>query len=77
MATHNVVITYPDGQQARILTALKAAAANEDTPAPTNAQALEWFANTVRASMRDVVLRYERELAVKAAADAVLSPDVS
>ena len=77
MATQNIVVTYPDGQAARIMAALKDAAKTEANPAPTNAQALAWFTGTVRNSLRDVVYRYERELAVKTAADAVVAPDVS
>jgi len=77
MAVHNIAVTYPDGQATRILAALKAAAATEAVPAPTNAQALAWFNGTVKASLRDVVLRYEREAAVAAAAAGVTPADVT
>ena len=66
MATQNITLTYPDGEQARILAALKAAAATAAVPAPTNAQALAWFTATVQSSLRDVVLRFERDAAVAA-----------
>ena len=77
MASHNITVTYPDGQGTRIMAALKDAAKTEDVPNPTNAQALAWFTGTVKHSLRDVVLRYEREVAVKTAADAVKAPDVT
>jgi hypothetical protein len=77
MAVQNIALTYPDAQATRIMTALKAAAATEAVPAPTNAQALAWFTGTVKASLRDVVLRYEREAAVAAAAASVVAPDVT
>lgn len=77
MATHNITLTFPDAQQARVLAALKASAATTEVPNPTNAQALAWFTGTVKASLRDVVLRYEREAAVTAAAAAVAPADVT
>lgn len=80
MASHNITVTYPDGQGARIMAALKAAATgtlpkNPDgsDPVPTNAQALAWFTSCVKANLRDIVLRYEREQAIKA----VTAPDVT
>lgn len=51
MATHSITLNYPDGQQTRILNALKAAAATENNPAPTNVQALAWFTSTVQSSL--------------------------
>lgn len=77
MATHSIVLTYPDGQQIRILNALKAAAATTAVPNPTNAQALAWFTTTVQSSLRDVVLRAEKETAVTAAAAGVVPVDVT
>lgn len=77
MATQTITLTYPDGQGTRIMAALKAAAATEAIPTPTNAQALAWFTGTVKASLRDVVLRYERDAAVAAAAAAVTPADVT
>lgn len=72
MATHNITLNYPDGQQTRILNALKAAAATTAVPNPTNAQALAWFTSTVQSSLRDVVLRHERDAALTSAAAAVV-----
>jgi hypothetical protein len=77
MATFNLTLTFPDNQQTRILNALKARAATEDVPAPTNAQAIEWFRQAVTASLRDVVLKHERDAAVKAAAESVTAADVT
>ena len=63
MAIQIITITYPDGEQARILAALKANAATNGIPAPTNPQALAWFTSMVQARLRDLVLGYEREAA--------------
>lgn len=76
MASHTIALNYPDGQQARILSALKAAATTIATPAPTNAQALAWLNEQVRAKLRNVVFVYEQGLAAAtaaAAADAALA----
>lgn len=72
MATTNIILTYPDGAQARVLAALKAAATTTALPVPTNADAITWFTATVQSSLRDVVLRYERDQAVAAAAAGVV-----
>jgi hypothetical protein len=77
MATFNLAVTYPDGQQTRILNALKARATTEAVPAPTNAQAIEWFRQAVLASLRDVVLMHERNAAITAAAATVTQTDVT
>jgi hypothetical protein len=77
MATFNLTLTYPDNQQTRILNALKARAATEDVPAPTNAQAIEWLRQSVVSALRDVVLKHERDAAVKAAAESVTAADVT
>lgn len=77
MATQNITITYPDGQAARILTALKAAAVSRENPDPTNAQALAWFAAGVRARLRDIVMAYEHNAATAAAAASVVPVDVT
>lgn len=77
MATYNIPLTYPDAAQARILTALKAAAATRENPTPTNAQALAWLADGVRARLRDIVLTYERDQALSAASAGVIPVDVT
>ena len=77
MATQNITINYPDGQAARIMVALKAAAASRGIPDPTNAQALAWFAAGVRAQIRDMVLTYERDQALSAASAGVIPVDVT
>jgi hypothetical protein len=73
MATFNLLITYPDPQQTRILDALKARAATAAVPAPSNAQAIEWFRLRVLDALRDVVLKHEQD-AAQAAAQAGVSP---
>lgn len=81
MATFNLVITYPDHQQTRILDALKAhwtTTDDEGNPVvPTNAQAIEQLRLAVTRNVRDIVLRTERDAAVKAAADGVTDVDVT
>ena len=77
MAVYNMALNYPDAEQARILTALKASAATTAVPAPTNAQALAWFTSTVQSSLRDVVLRYERDAALTSAAATVVPVTVT
>lgn len=66
MATQNITVNYPDGQQTRILTALKGSAKTELVPAPTNAQALAWFEGRVRELLRDIVHNYEQQQAANA-----------
>jgi hypothetical protein len=76
MATFNLAITYPDAQGTRIMTALKAHW-TVDGVVPTNAEAIEKLRQAVVANVRDIVLRVERDAAVKAAADAVTVVDAS
>lgn len=72
MATQNITINYPDGQGARIMNALKAASGGT-----TNAEALSWFVSGVRARLRDIVLTYERDVALSAASAGVTPVDVT
>ena len=76
MATFNLAITYPDDQGTRIMTALKAHW-TVDGDVPTNAEAIEKLRQAVAANVRDIVLRVERDAAVKAAADGVTVVDAS
>ena len=77
MATFNLVVTYPDGQQTRILNALKThwTTTNEQGQpvVPTNAQVVENLRLVVTRNIRDIVLRVERDAAV-AAAEAGVTP---
>lgn len=77
MATFNLTLTYPDGQGPRILAALKARAATEESPDPTNQQAIEWFRAATISALKDVVLKHERDAAVAAAAAGVSETDVT
>jgi hypothetical protein len=81
MATFNLVVTYPDGQATRILSALKTywttTDVNGDPVVPTNAQAIEKLRQVVIANVKDIVFRVERDAAVKAAADAITVVDAS
>jgi hypothetical protein len=76
MATFNLAITYPDNQGTRIMTALKTHWTVDDV-VPTNAEAIEKLRQAVAANVRDIVLRVERDAAVKAAADSVTVVDAS
>ena len=76
MATFNLAITYPDAQGSRIMDALKAHW-TVDGVVPTNAEAIEKLRQAVAANVRDIVLRVERDAAVKAAADGVTVVDAS
>lgn len=76
MATFNLVLTYPDGQQARILAAVKDAAATPVSPTPSNAEAIEWFRQLVTRNLKTLVVEYERKAAIEAAA-ATAAPDVT
>jgi hypothetical protein len=76
MATFNLAITYPDAQGTRIMTALKTHWTVDDV-VPTNAEAIEKLRQAVAANVRDIVLRVERDAAVKAAADGVTVVDAS
>jgi hypothetical protein len=81
MATFNLVITYPDDQGPRIMTALKThwttTDAEGNSVVPTNAEAIEKLRQAVVSSVRDIVLRIERDAAVKTAADGVTEADVT
>ena len=81
MATFNLAITYPDAQGTRIMNAFKTYWTTQDaqgnTVVPTNAEAIEKLRQAVVANVRDIVLRVERDAAVKAAADAVTVVDAS
>ena len=76
MATFNLTITYPDAQGTRIMSALKTHW-TVDGVVPTNAEAIEKLRQAVAANVRDIVLRVEREAAVKAAADGVTVVDAT
>lgn len=77
MATFNLTLTYPDGQQTRILNALKARAATEESPTPTNQEAIAWFRAATINALKDVVLMHEREAAIATAVAGVSEADVT
>ena len=81
MATFNLAITYPDAQGTRIMNAFKTYWTTTDDQGnpvvPTNAEAIEKLRQAVVANVRDIVLRVERDAAVKAAADAITVVDAS
>lgn len=77
MATQTITLTYPDGQGARIMAALKDSAISREIPSPTNAEALTWFAAGVKNRLRDIVMAYEHKNAVAAAAASVIPVDVT
>ena len=83
MATFNLSLTYPDGQGPRILAALKAKAATQANPTPTNAQAIEWFRLRVINDMRTMVRDHDKQTAfdqaetLKASAASVTLPDIT
>jgi hypothetical protein len=81
MATFNLAITYPDAQGTRIMNAFKAYWTTQDAQGdpvvPTNAEAIEKLRQAVVANVKDIVLRVERDAAVKAAADGVTVVDAS
>lgn len=70
MATFNLVVTYPDAQQTRILNALKAYW-TVDGVVPSNAEVVEKLRQVVIANVKDIVYRVERDAAVQAAANGV------
>lgn len=76
MATFNLTVTFPDAQQARILTALRTHW-TENGVVPTNPQIVEKLRLVVAANVRDIVQRVERDAAVAAAAGGVTPPDVT
>lgn len=77
MATFNFTLTYPDGQKARILAALKHSAETDQNPNPSNADAIEWFRQACTHALKDVVKRYETEQAVNSAIESVSDTDIS
>jgi hypothetical protein len=81
MATFNLAINYPDAQGTRIMDALKAHWTTQDENGndvvPTNQEAIEKLRLAVTYNVRDIVLRQEREAAVKSAVDAVTEVDVT
>ena len=74
-----LTITYPDAQQTRIVTALRNHYCITDEDGVCNpaniANATESLRQSVRDAIRDLVLKYERDAAVKTATDAVLPVD--
>lgn len=81
MAVFNLAITYPDAQQVRILTALKAhwttKGANGADVVPTTAQVVEKLRLVVVSNIKDIVFSQERDAAVKAAAAGVTVVDAT
>ena len=75
----SLTITYPDAEQTRIVTALRNhyCIQQEDGSCTTAtiAQATESLRQSVRDAIRDLVLKYERDAAVKTATDAVMPVD--
>lgn len=59
MAVFNLTINYPDGEQARILAAIKA-----HYSVDTNAEAIEGFRREVHQRLRTIVLHEERKQAL-------------
>ncbi len=84
MATRNIAVTYPDGAAAKIIAALKwHYGQGEDPPgsgtmrARTNAEALGAFDAGVRNALKDIVLRYDRQVARDAADATVVETPVT
>jgi hypothetical protein len=78
-ATLTFVITVPDAQQTRAMTALRThyttTDANGNPVVPTQAQAIASFRQAVAAAFKDIVLRVERDAATAAAAAGVTPVD--
>ena len=78
MTTFNLAITYPAGEDTRIVAALRSYYTTTSTAippvitVPTQAQAIEAFRQSVLSSLRDIVFRTERDAAVTAAAAGVV-----
>lgn len=64
MATFDLTITYPDGQGARILDALKT-----HYGAATNAEAIEAFRKETTVRLRQIVMHVERKAATSVIAE--------
>lgn len=79
--TFTFVITYPDAQQTRITNALRAnyttTDANGNPVVPTTPQAIEKLRLSVSSSIKDLVLRVERDTATNAAAAGVTPVDTN
>jgi len=73
MATFNLTLTFPDAQQARVLAGLKAAWPNPDGSVPTNPQITE----RLRQEVKDLVRNTVGSVEARAAAKAVVPPDVT
>lgn len=77
MASHNITITYPDGQATRIMAALKkqytTTAADGTQVVPTNAQVLVFLQKELSERVKSIVIDIERRVA----ADAVVTVDVT
>lgn len=75
MATFNLVVTYPDAQQTRILNALKTFWTTKDAQGadvvPSTADVTEKLRQVIIANVTALVLRVERDAAVTAAAAGV------
>lgn len=81
MATFNLVVTYPDAQQTRILNALKThwttTNAQGQPVVPTTPQVVELLRQVVVSNVKDIVQRVERDTAVAAAAAGVTPVDAT
>ena len=73
MAVVNLSVTIPDPQVPRVLAAAKAAWG----PAMTDAQIQEQLRQEVIQIIKGLVLRYERDIAVRAAEDALYTVDAT
>lgn len=71
MASFNLTVNYPDGEGARILTALKThwttVDANGNPVVPTNAQVVQKLSESVAKNIIAITRRVEQDTAVAAA----------
>ncbi len=74
MATFNLTVSFPDGQQTRVLNALKTHW-TENGVIPTSPQVLEKLRLVVASNIKDIVQRVEYQAAVTAIS--VTAPDVT
>jgi len=76
MGTFNLTITYPDPQQTRILNALKSHWTTKDAQGndviPSTPEVIEKLRQAVVNNIKDIVLKEERDAAVKLAADSIV-----
>ena len=84
MASKNITVTYPDGDEARFRSALKQHYGQIEDPAGsgimrdrTGPEAWDAFAESCKMSLRHLVRRVEKDNAAKAAADAVIDPVIT